>query len=245
MCTVLYLQELNLLSKNRDKDTSEAEEIVQTPDLLAVRTKGADYYSLAINKNGCAFVSTAINSQTWTRAVEEGRTEDAKKLWASDTKGRNSPTHIISLHISEARKIEDLIDLVRNSKSFLRGYNIILADQNGAVVLETFGKETNLRHLNKRDVVTNHFKVLPHGPQKLEDYPNSFERFDYATEKVPFINSLDSLYSVVRPADLCDKSRIWRKGAFQTISSTVLDLTELALYYSNDLDVPHEQFSLL
>ena len=244
MCTVFYIKDLCLLSKNRDKERQESEEIVQTPELLAVRSVGADYFSLGLNRHGCAFVSTAVNNPLWTRAVEEGRSEDARTLWHVDTTGKVSPTQIVSDKLAAARNINDLVTAIRETDRDLRGYNVVLADPEGAVVLETFGREIHVRPLQPRDVVTNHFQNLPFGPRKLDDYPNSFHRYAHASERVSPIHRLTDLCNVIHPGKSEEPSCLWRGDVFRTISSSILDLSRGHLYYSCGIDVPYRLYRM-
>ena len=232
MCTVIYLQELGFLSKNRDKEQNQPEEIVSTDDLLAVRTLGADYFSLGINRFGCAFVSTAVNSPEWTLAVEEGRTEASVEMWLRDTKGRQSPSHLISRLLSSAQSKEELAQAISDANILWRGYNIVLADQNGGMVVETFGHEVAMRPLAPKDAITNHFSILPYGPRLPEDYPNSFQRLAYARQKLGTIGTLESLSAAILPDNATDQAQIWREGVFRTISSTIIDLGNMSLLYA-------------
>ena len=232
MCTVFYLQELGLLSKNRDKEQYQTEEIVSTDELLAVRTLGTDYFSLGVNRYGCAFASTAVNGPEWTRAVEEGRTEASAELWRRDTEGRQSPSHLISRLLSSAQSKEELAQAITDTKILWRGYNVVLTDRKGGMVVETFGHEVAIRPLAPKDAITNHFSILAHGPLLPEDYPSSFQRLAYARHKLDTMVSLDGLSSAILPNDRRDQALIWRQGVFCTISSTILDLGNMSLLYA-------------
>jgi hypothetical protein len=237
MCTVFYLRDLNLLSKNRDKESPAEEEIVRGAGFLAVRTKGADYFSLAVNRHGVAFVSTAVNSPDWTQAIEEGRTSNAKSILMSERRGQTSPTKAISKHIADAKSIDDLLVILERPGHSWAGYNVVMADREKAVVLEASGGQTHRRILEKRDVITNHFTVLDHGAKTHDDYPSSFERLAYGRRHLDQLSSFADLVGVVHPSDDPGRAKeIWRTGAFHTVSSAVIDLSALSVFFTPSLD---------
>ena len=240
MCTVLYLNDLNLLSKNRDKDTAEDEEVVSTDDVLAIRTRGADYYSLGINKHGCAFVSTAVNSPEWTAAIENGDFDQAKTIMEDETRGKEGPSHLLSRHLHEVRTVDDCLQILDGTNFNWRGYNIVLMDHSKAVHIEAYGQELDVVPLNSRYIVTNHFRRLSWGPRKRSDYVNSFDRFAYAEEKINSITNHEGLLETIAPSANNGRQRIWREDSFQTISSTVLDLKGACLYRCVDAGQPFE-----
>ena len=88
MCTVGYHKKLNLIFKNRDKNAPTEEVMVVKPDLITVKTEGADYFSLGTNKNGCAFVSTAVNTPRWTTLASEGKKKEAEEQNMKKEKGK-------------------------------------------------------------------------------------------------------------------------------------------------------------
>ena len=233
MCTVFYLRELGLLSKNRDKELPTEEEVVVADTIKAVRAKGTDYFSCALNNHGVAFVSTAVNSPAWTRAVEEGEVEAAKQLCAAERDGLEGPTRIVSEMIATASSIDPIIARLTSKGTAWYGYNVILADRSRAVVVETQGQRASVRPLANRDCITNHFHELRnHGPLTYDDYPNSFDRFDYAKGKLSLLNTKEDLFDAANPADAARSKDIWREGAFHTVSSSILSLGDGALYYS-------------
>jgi len=243
MCTVIYLQELGLLTKNRDKELPTEEEVIVEQSFKGVRAKGADYYSCALNNQGCAFVSTAVNGPAWTRAVEEGNIEAAKLLCAAERDGLEGPTRVVSEMISSAPSIDPIIARLTSEGTSWYGYNVILADRNRAVVVETQGQRTAVRPLNLRDCVTNHFHELGgHGPLVRDDYPNSFNRFDYAKDQLPGLKTRENLFEAINPTDPAQSKKIWREGAFHTVSSTTLSLTDFSLYFSSGRGAPFERY---
>lgn len=244
MCTAFYLADLGLLSKNRDKGTPEVEEIVQTADVLAVKTSGADYYSLGLNRHGCAFVSTAINNPEWTDVVESGRDEEAQRIMARDTLGLISPTVLVSRLLSTVRSVDEWIAAIKEAGTPWRGYNVVLADAAGAWLVETYRDAVAARPLPTRAVVTNHFREIDFGPRVPQDYPNSYARYDYAQEHVASIGGVADLAEVIRPQDLARRSRIWREGIFRTISSSILDFKNGRLLYTAQCDLPYREYGL-
>lgn len=224
MCTVFYLNDLHLLSKNRDKEMMETEEVVVTDDILAVRTKGADYFSLGINKQGCAFVSTAVNSPEWTAAIERDEVENAKSIMAAETEGKEGPTWWLSRLLPKVKSVDEWLQYLKDAKIRWRGYNLLLVDRTKAVHVEAYDDQLHIVPLDSRYIVTNHFRHLSWGAQKRAEYENSFNRFDYAAEKLALIKNREELFDAVAPPAGADQKHIWRKDNFQTISSTVIDL---------------------
>lgn len=238
MCTVLFLRDYGLLSKNRDKSGPEAEELVRGDGFLAMRTVGAGYYSLGLNRHGCAFVSTAVNSPEWTRAVVEGRHDEAAAILAEETRGLTSPTVPVSAALAEVRSVEDWIAILTAGTTRWRGYNVVMVDGRRAVRAQVHGDRVELGDLAPRDAVTNHFTAIPVGPRTPADYPSSFERLDYARSKLPGIGGLADLEEAIHPADAADRARIWRTGAFATISSAIVDIGRGALLTASSIDAP-------
>ncbi|MBF0369121.1 MAG: hypothetical protein HQL52_06660 [Magnetococcales bacterium] len=244
MCTVFYLKNQGLLSKNRDKEQPETEEIVATPEMLGVRTVGADYLSLGLNRHGCAFVTTAVNSPTWTAAVEAGELPKARELMARDIQGKSGISHLLSRLLPQVRSIDDWLAAIEKTKTPWRGYNAILVDRNRGVHVEVHAADHHPSPMGERYIVTNHFRHLSWGPRHRPDYPNSWERFDYAGEKIQGITSQEGLFQAIAPASPQDRERIWRQDTFQTISSTVVDLKALCLYRTFGPGEPFDKIPL-
>ncbi len=245
MCTVAYLKSAGLLSKNRDKEIVTAEEIVATGDYVAVRSVGDEYFSLGVNRHGFAFVSTAINSPQWTQLVEQGEAEKAKTVFADERRGQHSPTKHLSQHFTEIRSIEDALALFRDADKPWMGYNVVMADGTGATVLETFENTTHQYALKSRDIVTNHFRGLDHGAKTFDDYPSTFERHAYVGEYLAEIESREDLEKVIHPSDDAGRAaRIWRKGAFSTVSSSVIEIGARQVYYADGLDHNYAPYGL-
>lgn len=232
MCTVFYSRALSLLSKNRDKEDATEEEIVRTPDLLAVRTRGAAYYSLAINRHGCAFVSTAVNDPGWTQAVERGDKALAKRLAEEDVRGLVSPTVMVSEMADRVRDISEWIDALTQGAGRWRGYHVVMAQADGGFVAECHRDQVIVRPLEPRDAVVNHFRSIAHGPRQASDYPNSFQRLDYARSQLPTQCDFEALAEAACPQDPVRAKAIWRSGAFSTVSSSIIDIAAKALHYA-------------
>ena len=240
VCTVFYLSDLGLLSKNRDKEVPEREEIVRTNEFTAIRTRGADYFSLGLNRHGCCFVSTAVNDPAWTAAVEQGHAEEARRIWKQETEGRESPTKLVSSLVSEVKSVGDWLDAIGEQNLDWRGYNVIMTDGKRGVHVEFHSRNVVARDLDGRDVITNHFRAVEYGPRGREDYANSFDRFDYARAKARSVTDAESLFVAIHPDDMHDRERIWRDDCFRTVSSSVIDFRNGRLYYTDSIDSPFE-----
>jgi len=212
-------------------------------NLKAVRTKGADYFSCAVNSSGCAFVSTAVNGPAWTQAVESGDQELAKRLCKEEREGLEGPTRIVSEMIGSAKSIDKIIARLTSQGTRWYGYNVILVDHSRAVVVEMRDQRSAVRPLNAKDCVTNHFHELKgHGPQTPTDYPNSYARFDYAQNRLEAINGRDDLFEAANPHDPELSKAIWRQGIFHTVSSTVLSINDFSLFYSTSWGATFEHY---
>lgn len=239
MCTVIFDRKLNLLAKNRDKNTPNDEEIISDENFVAVKTKGADYYSLGLNRHGCAFVSTAINTPEWTKLAGLGLVEEAQKQADKENQGLFAATKVLSETLPQVKSVHEWAQMLKSGKLPWKGYHAILVDKKDAVVLELYKDQFHERKLEDKDFIVNHFATLKHGPQKYEDYPNTFERYKYAQSSLDKINSLADLQETLHPADLARREKIWRTGHFFTVSSTIIDLNRLGLYFTGNIDHPY------
>ncbi len=244
MCTLFYAADLGLLSKNRDKEITAKEVIVNNGDLLGVQTNGDDYFSLCLNSHGVAFASTAVNSPEWTMAVEEGEFEHAVGLMNAERASRESPTRYLSQVFSDIRTVEDAIQCLRKSNEKWFGYNVLLTDGKNAIIVELFDQEIITRALPSRSVVTNHFLSIQHGATCREEYPSSFDRLKYAQKKLKEMSNLENLKEAAHPLDAHDRASIWREGAFSTISSAIIDIPNVALYHTHSITNDYERFEL-
>lgn len=244
MCTVLYHRDLGVLTKNRDKHIPAPEEIVQTRDFIAVRTTGADYFSLGINTCGCAFVSTAVNSPAWTTAAAQGNLEKARELFAEENHGLESPTRMLSALLASTTDIRLWLNRLTTDHPPWMGYNVIVADRNRAFVVETYGFRTHVRQLRDRDVITNHFLYLEHGARRYEDYPSSYDRLQYAATLMQNAETLDTIKEIIKPSDVSRQKEIWRTNAFTTVSSSILDLQSERVLYAAGLHDDYEAYRI-
>src|SRR3989339_67393 len=141
MCTVGYSNRLKLLFKNRDKTSATGEVVVFKPGYIAVKTEGADYFSLGTNDHGCGFVSTAVNSPEWTRLADQGRMKEAAFLFASETTGLVNPMGIVSAKLPDVRNVDEWLDVLLTSGKRFLGYNILLVDNDGAAHVEVINDQ--------------------------------------------------------------------------------------------------------
>jgi SAM-dependent methyltransferase len=247
MCTIGYCKTLNVIFKNRDKDaTLETEEEIFTDNsILAARTIGADYFSWGMNRNGCAFVSAAINTPEWTRLLYDGKIKKAEEQYDLENKGLTSPMKTLSNMLSGVQRIEQMLTALTESTLLFKGYNILIADGQNAYLVETFRDKREVRKLTTNEVITNHFKSIKHGPKTPEDYSSSFRRYDYACSKIGEVKSISDVAKIIKPSDnQTDAECIWRDGVFSTISSSIIDFEEGMVYYANGLNDQYSNFRL-
>ena len=118
----------------------------------------------------------------------------------------------------------------------------MVADPKNAYLAEIYKDQRVIRKLNKSEVVTNHFQTISHGPQQGNDYPSSFQRFQYGNEKIISISSLHDLTSMLKPEKLIDQKEIWRDGAFKTVSSSIIDINRGKVCYAKKIDEDYTPF---
>lgn len=236
MCTIGYHRRLNLVFKNRDKNMPASEVLVIKPDFLAIKTEGADYYSLGINKYGCAFVSAAVNTPKWTSLVLLGKNEEAAVQFKEDNEGLTTPLVLVSEHLSEVRNVNEWLDILLKFKGNFMGYNVLLADKEKAVHVELHLKNYHVKWLEEDAAITNHFRYLSHGPKSIEDYPSSFKRLEFANNEIQDAVSVEDIFQILKTQNGQLEEDLWREGIFSTISSSVIDLEARGLYYSADLE---------
>jgi len=218
-----------LLAKNRDKNIPTREVVLRTDRVLAVKTEGADYFGLALNRNGCAFVSAAVNSPLWTRYAEAGDVEKAAAIYNEENLGLRSPSAELSDYFEGIESVNQAVDLLGDRKAEWMGYNILIADRNSAALVETSGTNFAVRTLEDRAAITNHFSMIDGGPRTYEDYPSSYDRLEYAG-KLNIAIDADTLSSHLEPGP-GELNPLWRSGSFFTVSSSVIDLKTLTLNY--------------
>lgn len=245
MCTVLFHQALKLLSKNRDKESLIDEQIVNKNGILAVCSAGSDYFSLGMNQHGIAFVSTAVNSVKWTKAVDNGRMSDAKLIAERENKGLSRPTSVLSEKFSNISSVADGLLMLTERRGPWMGYNVVISDGQQAVVLECFRREAKEYRLPPQGCVTNHFQYVDHGAKEISDYPSSFERYSYVSDRINEIHTIDDFKKVVNPTDQVEAQKIWRNSAFRTVSSTILDISTRSIWRTEGSGGPWQQFKLV
>lgn len=240
MCTVIFDRKLNLLAKNRDKNTLTEEEIVREKDFIAIKTKGSDYYSLGINRFGCAFVSTAVNTPKWTELASQGLVEEASRQAKIENDGLNGPTKILSESLPFVKSVNEWKQLLLSQNLKWKGYHVILVDLENALVLELHKDKMHERKLLEKDFIVNHFTMLEHGPRKYEDYPNTFDRKSYVAPLINKIFSIEDIKEILKPTNLENRKQIWREGCFQTVSSSIISLNDRCIYYAADVNKPYQ-----
>ena len=234
MCTVGYVSDLSILFKNRDKNVVTEEEIVQENGFVAVRTKGANYYSLGVNVHGFAFVSTAINTPKWTGLAAVGNRAGAAQQYAIENDGLLSPTKLISQYLAELKSAREAVDFLLASDLNFMGYNLVAIDRSEAYRIECYRDKRNAYKLPERAIVTNHFKHIQHGPKKFKDYPSSFKREIESKRRIDVSENTDDLWALMKFTNFDDQNQsIWRVGEkFWTVSSTILNVEEGSLILS-------------
>lgn len=239
MCTVLYHAALGLITKNRDKHGVADEEIVRKAKAITVRTRGADYDSLGVNRHGCAFVSTAINPPEWTALIEAGKDAAADAVLRQAHAGLARPTGLVSSLLDQVRSVADWTQALKRENARWMGYNLVLADPERAVLVEVAEDQMAVRELEKCAAVTNHFRELKYGPLSPKDYANSWERFEYAAPLVNAARTRSDIEEIIHPRETERRGRIWRAGAFHTVSSTILNFRSGTLSYSANINQPY------
>jgi hypothetical protein len=232
VCTIGYHRKLNLVFKNRDKNVPTAEVVVVKPDVLATKTEGAKQFGLGINSRGCAFVGSAVNTPAWTSLAAAGKIEEAASQFRKENEGLVSPTVIASEAMPEVVSVDGWLEVVLNSGQRYMGYNLLLADEEKAVHVELYDTESHVTWLDESAVVTNHFQHLTHGPQEVEDYPDSYKRLEAGTEASRTFVSEEDVFGALKPRGESTTHPFWRVGNFYTVSSSVVDLDTKAIHYA-------------
>jgi hypothetical protein len=240
MCTIGYHKKLNLLFKNRDKNVPTNEAIIIKPEIIAVKTEGVGYFSLGTNRHGCSFVSAAVNTPLWTSIASKGDIEKAAEQSIKENEGLTNPVTVVSQHLLGVDNLDKLLERVLNSKNKYMGYNLLLADKEKAFHVELYRDKYHISRINDVVAVSNHFQHLDHGPKKIEDYSNSFERLEAARKLMDDFISLEDVFKTLKPHDGLTENIFWRKGNFHTVSSTVIDLDTRSIYYTSS---PIEDYS--
>lgn len=243
MCTIGYNKKLGLLFKNRDKNIPTEEVIVLKSNIVGLKTEGEDYLSSGINRYGCAFVSSAVNSPLWTSLVFQGRLEESSLQLNKENKGLTIPTVIASRYLSAVTNVEELMERILRLGQRYRAYNLLLADRKKAVHLELHDDKSNVLWIDEAAAITNHFQHIDYGPKREEDYPSSFERFRFINGLINDFVSMEDLFKVLKPKTLDNTNPLWREDGFPTISSTIIDLDANTLYYGNSLTEEYKRIS--
>lgn len=236
MCTIGYLKDLNIIFKNRDKPSPVTEEIVCDGDVLAGRTQGANYFSWGLNRLGCGFVTAAINSPLWTNLAYQERHEEAQLQYLKENKGLESPIVSVSNMLAGVKQAGEWVDELVSSQVPHLGYNILVCDKNQGFLVETHKSNRFVKKLLPKEVTTNHFHKLDHGPKKESDYPNTFKRFRYGNEMILKAKTTQGVFDMLKPSNPEQRKRIWRNDHFLTVSSTVIDLNQLQVFTASAIE---------
>lgn len=234
MCTVIYLENPGLLCKNRDKDSPVEETIVNEDGILGIKSLNSNYLSLGINRYGVAFVSTAINKPEWMRAVESGDREKAGKILKEELEGLVRPSRFITERFHTMKSARDMSEMIAAESCDWMPYNIVAADSTQAFHLELHKDNKAVHTLSGRYVVTNHFFSIPYGPSVTKDYPSSFYRYELSESKAPHMNTAEDVQAFLYRSDDDEDRSIWRKGVYDTVSGTVIDLHGKSILYSKE-----------
>ena len=172
----------------------------------------------------------------------QGLVDEAKQIFHNENKGLYYPTALISDLLPGTTDISLWIDrLIRGHRPWM-GYNVVVADKNRAFVIETHAQKTNVRELKEREVITNHFLELDHGPRQYDDYPNSFDRMSYAAKLLRNAENINDLKEIIKPSDPRCQAEIWRDNAFCTVSSSIIDLNKFLLFYARGVHENYQEY---
>lgn len=232
MCTIGYHNDLGLIFKTRDKFSNTDEEIITNDKIIAGRTIGDDYYSWGLNQHGCAFVTAAINTPTWTRLIAADDLAGAGQQYKLENEGLQSPIRLVSKMLPDVKNVEMWIENVSSDPTLWMGYNVLVADHNGAYIVELYKDTHAIRKLDDSAVITNHFQVLDHGPKHLLDYPSSFNRLQLGQEHIAKSAMITDIADLLMSNKGDDDTRIWREGIFFTVSATMIEFNNGRIHYA-------------
>jgi len=246
MCTIGYFKNLKIIFKNRDKESnvSSFEEIIVDSEIVAARTIGADYYCWGLNRFGCSFVSAAVNTPRWGRLLYDGKVNEAGNQYQLENDGLINPMVTISNLLLNIKHIDQWVDALEESKVEFKGYNLLIADHLKAYHIELYKKNRVIREIHNNKIITNHFMQIDHGPKKKEDYPSTFRRLDYASNKADSVNSIEDIKDIIKPKKEADAKQIWRDGVFKTISSSILSYGKGRVIYSKQLNESYSNVTI-
>jgi hypothetical protein len=224
MCTVIYHHNLNLLCKNRDKESPVREEVVSTSDYAGIKTKGSDYLSLGVNRHGVAFVTTAVNPPSWTQAVEKGNSREAAHMLNLAHQGLVRASVDLTLRFPEMKTVKDIVELLTETDRRYIPYNIVCADLFGGFRVELCRDQRAVDVLSEKDTVTNHFIWLDYGPKTYSDYPSTFNRYEEVRDRLNDLGCVEDVERLLFETFGDVDRAIWRTGIFSTVSCSMIDL---------------------
>ena len=229
MCTIGYLRKAGIMFKNRDKTAPETEEIINDGKVIACKTVGDEHYSWGLNKHGCGFVSAMVQSKFWPSDQDKYKAEDLKL-----------PSLMLTETLPEVRGLGQWLEALKR-KGPWQGYNVILADKEGAMLVEMYGEKVEVITCGNVKLVTNHFCDMAY-PDKAgykTGHMNTFERLDYVAGRMKGIENptREDLQAVLLPSDMESDPGIWMtdpSGGLVTVSSNIVDIRNLTLYYATE-----------
>ncbi len=229
MCTIGYLRKAGIMFKNRDKAAPEVEEIINDGNIMACKTVGDKHYSWGLNKHGCGFVTAMVQSKFWPGDRDKYK-EGELKL----------PSLMLTETLPEVTGLGQWIEILKQ-KGPWQGYNVILADREGAMLVEMYGENIEVSTCGSVKVVTNHFCDVEYADKEgyKTGHMSTFERYDYAAGRLKGIEhpSREELQAVLLPNDMGADPGIWMtdaSGGLVTVSSNIIDIRNLTLYYATE-----------
>lgn len=232
MCTIGYIEENQLIFKNRDKTSPVEEEIVNDGNIIACRTTGERHFSCGLNQFGCGFVTASVDQYFWPYS---GDLYSPKQQFPA------------SLYLSETLpRVKDISEWERfftEDDRIFQGANLIIFDQKQVKFVEIFANHVNFNSKPGTTIRANHFADVPcddpNGRRTGE--LNTFERERRAQSYLAKISgSIDDLQAYLsRPVvkggqGAGDDSGIWmsdKSGGLITVSVNIIDRAGLAFYH--------------
>ena len=229
MCTIGYLRKAGVLFKNRDKGAPETEDIINNGEILACKTVGDEHYSWGLNKHSCGFVTAMVQPKFWPGGQDKYPKERLKL-----------PSLMLTETLSSVTGLGQWIEVFKH-KGPWQGYNVILADKEGAMLVEMYGDRIDVITCGNLKVVANHFCDVDYPDREgfKTGHINTFERLDYVAGRLNNIENpaKEDLQDILVPRDMSADPGVWMTdptGGLVTVSSNIIDLRNLTLYYASE-----------
>ena len=229
MCTIGYLRKAGIMFKNRDKGAPEVEEIINDGNVISCKTVGDEHYSWGLNKHGCGFVTAMVQSKFWP-ADKDKYSDQQLKL----------PSLMLTQTLPEVTGLGQWVEKLKHEGPW-QGYNVILADKEGAMLVEIYGDHIDVVTCGKVKMVTNHFCDIQYDNKEgyKTGHMNTFERYDYVAGRLHDIEqpTKEDLQAVLLPEDMQKDPGVWMTdptGGLVTVSANVIDIRNLTLYYATE-----------